>query len=548
MSTNIPPEYKGDLNDAFEKMLRGTGIPENRMDIDLYDGLTNTGSGGTGWISITDVSVSGGTASNKVYADAPNNTILQSVSVSLNSLVISVKSSSPNVTVGGVTAVLPPHASGGYYLGTVAVTGSGAITAQLVTPNGDLGAIDTVQANLVPAPTILTLAFTGSYPGAQTELKAGDTFQVTGTTNVPAVGVQVSAFGAGIAQSISFASSTSFTVTITIADQGNTPQALIARMSAVDSNAAVGPTFDTTNTVILNNLHPTVTFTGTTYPATQSALKGTEVASVAVTTANLDSILFTSPNGDLSITAPTVIAPSKLATRIAGSYNVATTNFSAVATRNANGATTTTNGVIAIANVAPTITVTTPAARLRSGGNNGTTVQGHVITLTSDQQLASAPTLLEGAGGGTFLASWSGGPTVYTRTLNVHDNDVKGAYTFNGLVATGLAGLVQNTVGSGAAYTLGGFVQRSLTFSAFSQNATINTGVVTYNKLTATIFSATNQPALRNASQGNLSNIVNTYTVLTLGTPTTVLFWNDLVAASTNSSGTAQILLLEEVP
>lgn len=504
----------------------------------------------TGWISITDIAVTGGAAANKVWDDPPNNTILQSCSVSGLSLLVSVKASAPRVTVGGVSAILPPHVSGGYYLGTVAVPilASGDIVAQVTTPDGAAGAVDTATVTYVPAPTILTLAFTGGYPGAQTELKAGDTFQLTGTTDVPAVALDIQDFGACIAQT-PVISGTSFTVTVTIANRGVTPQALAARARAQDANLAYGPLFDSTNTVVLNNLYPTVTFGAKTYPIGQQALKNAETADVAVTLANLDSVVFTSPNGDLSVLNPTTIEATKTVTRIAGTYNVATNNLQGQATRNANGAVTTTQTVVNIANVAPTVNVTVPAARLRSGGNDGTAVQGHTVTITADQQLLNAPSLAEGVGGGTFIGGgFVGGPSVWTRTLNVHDNDTKGSYSFTTLVATGLSGIVQNTINSGSAYVLGGFVQRTLTFAAFSQSSTLNVGVVTYAKLQGTLFTATNNVPIRNPIQGDTSNLVDTFTVLTLGNvgPIT-LFWNDQAGAATNSSGTAQIQGVEEL-
>lgn len=505
----------------------------------------------TGWLSITDISVVGGTASNKVYDDPPGNTILQSAVISGLSLLVSVKSSAPKVTVAGTPATLPIDPGGGFYSGQVAITvaGSSSITAQLTTPDGQPGASDTATVTFQAPPSILTLAFTGGYPGAQTELKAGDTFQVQGTTSAPCVGLEVQDFGACIFQNINFASTTSFTAIVTIADRGTSPQSLVGRMRAKDANNAFGPLSDTSNTVVLNNLFPTVTFGAKTYPIGQQALKNAEVATAGVTLADLDAVLFDSPNGDLSIANPTTIEATKSCTRIAGSYNVATNNLRGTATRNANGAVTISQTVVSIANIAPIIDITVPAARLRSGGNDGTAVQGHAVTITSNQQLLNAPTLAAGVGGGTFVGGgFVGGPSVWSRTLNVHDNDTKGAYAFDTLLATGLAGLTQNVINSGAAYVLGGFVQRTLTFPAFSQNATLNVGVVTYAKLQAGIFTSTNQPALRNAVQGDVSNLANTYTVLTLGNvgPTT-LFWNDQSAASANSSGTATITAVEEV-
>ena len=506
-------------------------------------------SGGSGWVNITNIAVPSGVASAQVWADPPNNTVLQSCTISDLGVLVTVKCSSPLVSVGGVSSILPPGPSGGHYVGTVplTLTGPGSIVAQLTTSDGAQGAADTCDIAVAVPPAILSLTFVGGYPGAQTELKAGDTFQIQGTTSSPSTGIEVQNFGAGTLQTITFASTTTFVATITIADRGTSPQSLVARVRARDAAGAYGATFDTSNTVILNNLFPTATFGTKTYPVSQAALKNAETADVAVTLANLSSVSFTSPNGDLSIASPTVIATSKTVARIAGSYNVATNNLQVVATRAANGAVTTTQTVVAIANVAPTVNLSVPAARLRSGGNDGTSVQSHTVIITADQQLLNAPTLSAGAGGGTFVGGgFAGGPTVWTRSLNVSDSDTKGAYSFSALVATGLAGLVQSTINSGAAYTLGGFVPRNLTFPAFSQSTALNVAVVTYSKLQAGTFTATAAAAIRYPVQGDLSNLANNFTVLTLGANPTTLFWNDATAASTNSSGTAQILVVEE--
>jgi hypothetical protein len=507
------------------------------------------GVGLSGWIVVNDISVVGGVASEKTWEDTPGNTVLQSCTVSGLSLNVSIRCSYPRANVNGVAATLSRDVSGGFYSGVVAVTivGSGDLVATVIGPDGDDGAFDTVVLTYDGPPTVLTLAFTGGYPGTQTELKAGDTYQVSGTTDVSCTGVEIQDFGAGILQTITFASTHSFSVNITIADRGTTPQSLHARLKARNSAGAYGATVDTSNTVVLNNLYPTVTWGAKTYPGSQLALKNSESATVGITLANLTTVVFSSPNSELSVTNPTTIEPTKTVTRIAGTYNISTTNLRAFATRAANAATTSRDAVVSIANIAPTVSVATPAARLRSGGNDGSSLQNHTITLTSSQQLLVAPTMTEGIGGGAFIGGWVGGPSVWTRTLTVHDNDVKGGYVFGGLVATGLAGLVQTSIGSGAAYVLGGFVARTLTFPAFSQTTVMHVAVTTYTKLQAGIFSASNQPALRNATQGNHSDIANTFTVDSMGSNPTDLWWNDVAMAATNSTGTATITNVEEV-
>jgi hypothetical protein len=504
-----------------------------------------------GCIAILDVSVVGGIADTKVYLDPPNNTILQSCQVSGVDLLVTIRASYPKITLNTEEHILPLSGiSGTAYQGQVSITITESVDliAQVITPDEAAGVIDTVAVVLISAPEILTLTFSGTYPGTQTELKEGDYFQIHGTTDVPCTKIEVTnrVDNAGQPQVYTFASTTSFYINIMIEDRGIVQGYYHGYAKAGDTRDAYGAEAGTDNTVSLNNLYPSLSWGTQTYPSGQSALKNSEVCRQAFTVSAYNNIVFTSPNGQLT---PVYTYPNLYAdcTRIAGTYNISTWNLNANVVRTANDAHLPLNTVIAIANVAPTVDVTCPAARLRSGGNNGTVTQGHSITITANQHLYSAPTMNAGAGGGTFQGSWTGYQTTWTRTLNVHDNDVKAGYSFTGLVATGLAGLVQNTINSGAAYTLGGFVARDLTFGSWSQTTALSSSCVDYTKLQATIFTATNQPALRNISQGNHSNIVNTYTVDTLNVNPTSVWWNDVTAAETNSQGTAKILQLEEI-
>jgi hypothetical protein len=204
------------------------------------------------------------------------------------------------------------------------------------------------------------------------------------------------------------------------------------------------------------------------------------------------------------------------------------------------------NKVIEVADTAPTITVGQPAARLRSGGNDGTSAQNHTITATSDQNLASAPDLNLGvSGGGTWQGSgFAGGPKIWTRTLQVHDNDNKGtgAWTLASPVYNN-AGLSSGISGS---QTNGGVVARDITFAAFQQQAVVNCEFVTYSKIQAGIFTATNQQSTRHTPQGDTADAVDEYTILVMSVNPSALWWNDVAAAASNSSGTAQLLALEE--
>jgi len=518
--------------------------------------------GGTGWIYIEDIRAPAGSQADQVYQDS-GNTVLQSITVSDTALEVDVRSSYPLVNVGGVDAQLTRATGGGHFEGTVAVTiaGTGPIVATVKDPDGNDGSGDTCDITVELPPNITALSFTGGYPGApQTELKQGDAFGVTVTADKAFDQVEVIDFEACESQIIPVASSTSAVVSATIADRGDTAVLRPARVRVRDSvtgawsatrdTNALGGSVDGTDVVNCNNLHPTVNVGSVSYPATQQALKGSESATVANTASDFDSIAYDDPTaGELSIANPSTFEASKSVTRVGGTYNVGTPNFRITANRAANDATTVDTGVVNIAAVAATVTVIEPAARLRSGGNDGTAPQDHEITIASDQELLNAPSLDPDLGGsrGTFQgAGFVGGPATWTRDLRVTDSDEKGTFTWANLVATNLAGIVTTAISGDTSYTLGGFVARNLTFAAFATQVAMNVEVVDFSKLQAGIFTATNQPALKQAI-GTPPPVVNGYTINALGVNPTNVIWLDTAAASTNSTGTAQITNVEEV-
>lgn len=458
-----------------------------------------------GWIRIVDVTVAlPDTVSNKVYEDAPANTIIQSATVSTNAFNVVLEASWPSVEVNSTPATLP--LVGTIYRGSVSVTllADGDVTCEVKSPDaGGPGSIDTVAIGIDAPPALTSLSFTGGYPGSQTELKAGDTFDVAWVADKLTDALQLTDSGAGNGALITFAPALSGTVTVTIPDRGTTAQQLSLIAQARDSvTAALGGTRDTnaggggvdgTDVVTLNNLFPAVSIGSATYPGGQGALKGAESATVVVTTSDLDTILFDSPTSELTVTNPTTIETPKTVTRAAGSYNVSVNNFRATANRAANDATTIDQSVVNIANVAATVTVSEATARVRSGpapGNDTT------ITIASDQQLLSAPSLEPAVSRGTFQGSWVGGPSTYTRDLRVPDSENPGdgsSNTWINLSATNLAGIVTTTITGDNTYVVGGFTARTINYAAFTANSTETVPVTDESKLTAGLISNGNQ-------------------------------------------------------
>lgn len=554
-----------DVLGAFVPVLPGSSnqfVTDGTANWTATGGAGGAGGGsGGGWIRITGITVSGGSTANAVYQDPPGNSILQSIDVSSGTFDVIVESPYPLVTVNAVAATLPPVGDNDIYRGAVTVTlaADGPVVAQAIDANNNATVIDTVQVVLDVPPELLTLSFTGGYPGAQTELKAGDTFQVTGTTDKLCDAIEIQPTGASdTPQLLTFAANTSFTVTMTIGDQGTILQALPATARARSATTGalgtardtdeLGGTVDGVNLVNLNNLFPSVAIGVITYPATQGALKGAEAATVANVLSDFDTVVYDSPGAELTITSPTVSQDPKTVTRLAGSYNITINNFRITANRAANDADTVDQTVVFIANVAATVTVSEPAVRLRSGGSDGTAPQDHSISVSSDQNLSAAPTLAADGGGarGAFLGAFTGGPTVWTALLRVLDTDEKGTFVWGALTATNLSGILTAVITGDGNYILGGFVARTLTFAAFATTTAMNVEVVDFTKLQAGTFTSTAGVALKQAI-GTPPSVTNGYTIDSLGINPTNVIWLDSPAASANSGGTAQITNVEEV-
>lgn len=534
-----------------------------------------TVSGGSGWIIVSDIeSVAGSVVSGKVFLNASSNMIASGTSDS-STIRARIKGSYPDVTLKSgsniVTGELSADTDSDSYNGTVDITvsGSGAtLTAQLFDPQGKVGPTYNFDVTIETGPelTLLTFGTDGvtpfSYPGSQTELKAGDVVDIYWESDKPVYTINVQDSGACSSATIGgVGGATSGTFQCTVANRGTTLQALAATIRVADNAGAFGAfratsvdggSTDGLGLVNLNNLAPSFVDNGVTYPSLQDALKDSETADVDIEVSDFDTIIYSSPVSELTIPATTTYAQVKTVTRLGGTYNISTTNYRIVATRTANDNSNTFNDVVNIADTTATVTVSEPAARLRSGGNDGTAEQSHVITATANQQMSASqtpdittthtPAAANTGDAEGWAASWSGGPTSWTRTLRVHDDDPKGTFTWatGSIILYNLARRPTTTLNGSLDYTLGGFVARTIEFPVFSQDATVNVAVITYSKVTAGIFTATSNTAIKAATQGDQTDATDTYTIGTsvgvgLGVNPANLHWNDSLAASTNA-------------
>jgi len=403
-----------------------------------------------------------------------------------------------------------------------------------------------VTVKVAEAGPAVQSATIGAYPGTQTEAKNNDVMPISGVVantatyiEVIASGAakQVSILGLGAADSAGAGFKT-FTGTFTVGTASGSQRATVRARNALGT---FGANLQSTNAITLNQTFPTIGARTITYPATQSALKGTETATIAATVTNADTVVYSS-SADLSVTDPNTYAATKTVTRVGGNYVVGTNNYTITATKASNGAVSTASSAVSIANAPATaaISIVGNPTRLVSSPDG----QLYTVRITANQLLNAAPSL--DASSGTWQGAWTFSSGYYSRGLLIKDSDVDGAQLFSNLVLTGLANVVGSTITSGANYNVGGFVRRTLTFPAFAQYVAIGTPINDITKVNSKYAGTASNLTLRN----DTSNFQQGFTITDengVYNPTGgYLFITDADFAGSNTSGTLQ-LEIEEV-
>lgn len=371
------------------------------------------------------------------------------------------------------------------------------------------------------------------YPTTQTEVKAGDPFFISFDTDKDIVSVRVVGANAGQSQTITIPATSSVTgLQVTC---GSTTTIASLKVVTINTETVQGAistiSADSSNMIICNDIHPTLTVTSVNYPATQLALKDAEQAIVNMTTSDLDTILYSTPLNEIAIQNVTLDEATKQVDRIAGTYNDSANNFRVSATRNANGASSTTNHVIVIANVAPTLNISEPSP-MRSGGNDGTGLASYTVSITSNQSLLTIPTT--SVPQGTMGAFSSSGGYNYSSMISVSDNDPKGTFQYGALLATGLSGIQITAFTGEIDYTFEGIHTRTVNVPPFGATATINASIANPQNLTVT-WSFTGSALVYNAADVLAPN---KFTVTNIGATTFTIKLLDSpnVAASSRQS------------
>jgi hypothetical protein len=430
-----------------------------------------------------------------------------------------------------------------FYSGFVDLTGVTANT--VVTATSSTNAVANATIHVAAAGPAITSLTIGAYPGSQTEAKQNDVMPITGVVANSAtyaeavVGGAVNAVSVLTLGGVDSGGAGFKTITGTFIVSSLTG-ALKATVRAKNNLGTYGTPVASTNSITLNQTYPTIGARTVVYPATQSALKGAESATVSATVTNADTVAY-STSADLTVAGPSVYAASKVVTRISGSYVVSTNNYTITATKASNGAISNATAAITIADAAATAAIAIVGSPVRLISSPAG--QSYVVTITPNQVLNTLPTLV--ASSGTFQGSWTLANGVYSRTIIITDSDPTGAETFSGLVLTGLANVSGSTITSGASYSVGGFLRRTITFPAFATYAPIGKAVSNINNTDSKYSGTQSNLTLRTTTAQYAAG----YTIVDASgnyNPTgSYLLITDAAFAGSNTSGTLQVEIEE---
>jgi hypothetical protein len=233
-------------------------------------------------------------------------------------------------------------------------------------------------------------------------------------------------------------------------------------VSAKNNYGTISDSKSSANTALVNNsIYPSISISNVSYPASQQALKDNESAVISNVVSNYDSVIYSSDNGQLAINQSSTYETSKTVSRSSGSYNISSNNFKITATKNSNGRVVSRSGLVKIAHIPLSLSITNLSSKLSSSASG----LSDNFNLVSSQKLLSSPSLSVDPSqvSPSELAITSSGTNTNSNSyrITVKDSDTKGQFNWQ-VSATNLAGIVTNSISSNSSYTLEGFQSRQI--------------------------------------------------------------------------------------
>ena len=240
---------------------------------------------------------------------------------------------------------------------------------------------------------------------------------------------------------------------------GDQPLSIIAK----NNFNTLSDKFTSSSTFPLNNgLIPNISVLNTIYPLNQQAIKSGESAVINNSGSNFDSILYSSPNNEISISNSGVYETGKTVTYLSGDYNIgAEKNLLITCTKSSNGVVIESENTVNIANQPLTLSINDLNDKLISSPSGinysfdlvSSQVMNEIPSLSTDSNQINSSILTQNASG-TATGSNS-------YTIKVSDSDTKGAFIWSGQ-AKNLAGISTDFISNNPNYTLSGFSERTL--------------------------------------------------------------------------------------
>lgn len=477
-----------------------------------------------------------------------------------------------------------------------AAAGTDGLYLQVIHPAG--GKSDPIVIKTKSLPAFGTVQFT--LPAGQTSVKSGDNLKVkvTAPANYQIATLEVSGeilydkTNNGKEQSVAIFNSTKdpskFADSVEVAFNVTTKELSLdagadLTVTLTDGTILYASTKELGNTqnynwVQVDNVYPTLSILSVAYPAGQTALKGSEKATLSYKAENIEKIVFTTPDDQVStdklemtFASPDNQTFTKDVTRIGGEYNITTKNFVAKAMKVSNGSFVTVGQIVNIADKAAQLVLTVMkqaedgswAATKENKFQSSPAAEAEQVffrfDLDSDQQLTDAPTIaLNGPGIVKGVGVGSLNNTHIEYQVRAEDSEARGAGDVDLTKSANLAGVpcvfkVDDTTKLTLdKYSLAGFVKRKLKVAAWpNRHVEIGVEVVDPTNLQCSNLSKGASGSLNFSYQLNTKNMENGFTLVDSAdvfNPAGGYWYNcDQSNALSNTSGEMLIELEEAV-
>lgn len=462
--------------------------PNEIANKDYVDGkLGETAQSFAAPVFVTNVTNGGdGIVGNKSYLNGtvPANVVVTEATSDDDSVTIHVMAEggrfySPTLTISG-TPSLPDNEGQSITLtpdvndirtfhGQLTLTGITEDTD--ITVSSDTGADAVVRiVRATGGPSLVSVEI-GGYPGTQTAARENQIMTLSGVVDNDATAIEILNVGAAKANSsasVSFGANDSdsfgfktFTTQFTVSNRTGTQS---VQLKALNNLGTGGNVQQSTNSVILDQLSPSINSIVITYPDDQEAIKGTEQATIAFDLINTTRSDYTF-GSSLSLVSGNLDGSELLVVEGTGSGDkIAGHNVTIVARRPENDTITSVNVLVKTTNTphSNAISIVGNPARLISSP----TGEAYSVVITSDAELDPdiPPTITVPSGSISAMTRIS--DNQWSAILTIDDNSNRGTFDFANIKTVGISG-IEAIGASNTEYVVGGFTIRTLTIPLF---------------------------------------------------------------------------------